>query len=850
MRMPRRGDLVAVGVLVGLAVLVFGLPSLLGRPVLPGDDMTQNYPLRVLAGQQIRAGHLPLFDPYIWSGAPLLGGWNGAAAYPLTWLFALLPGLAAWTVGLVATYAVAAVGMYGFLRLGPGLRPVASFLGGLTFAFGGAMAAQVTHFGVVTGMSWVPLGLLAVLKLTAAPAGAAPAAPASGADSAIPPTDPIARPARPWRDQLGSWVHGYGAWTALLGLAIGLVILAGEPRAIADGLIVVCLYAAWRLAALGRRCLPGLASVAAGVVLGAALSAVQVLPGMAAISTSQRAGASLALFSSGSLPDRWLALLLVPDLLGGSGSLSQPSFFGFYNLTEIDGYVGILPLVAALALLARVRVRPPRQLPEWLAWHATALVGAALALGGNTPLGPVLASLPFYGTQRLQSRNILVLDLALAVLLAYWADQPFPAGTRRRVSLEGTLAALPAVGVVALVTAGLAGGTWLFNWLDSQAGVSTAVIAALRPWLVPYLVLGAGALALVIAGRRLPGRLAQQLITGLVVVDVITFSVLAVVQIAPRPTATGSTAASPATSSPPGTPAAGHAAAATRAAAVPHLSARPVADLGYPGRFAIYDPGLLDTSDLSALQPPDLNSISGTPSVQGYTSIVDGQYATATGSHQATGDGQNTLAPAAVADGTLDSLSTTILLTLPQYARGDLRTVLVPPHWTLAGYDGAFAIYRNHRAAGPLTLRALPGRTTSGAMVSDVTGPAAAPVSARVSSVAGVEVVRSVADIPGWSASWQPRHGPAVRLAVQSDGVVQAVDIPPGTGTLTWSYTPPRLMAGLALSLAAAAVLLLLSLGPALRGPLTAVRRHAGRREARATQSQGPLPKLQPHDSR
>jgi len=50
---PRRGDWIAIFVLVGLAVLVFALPSLLGKPVLPGDDMTQNYPLRVLAGQQI-----------------------------------------------------------------------------------------------------------------------------------------------------------------------------------------------------------------------------------------------------------------------------------------------------------------------------------------------------------------------------------------------------------------------------------------------------------------------------------------------------------------------------------------------------------------------------------------------------------------------------------------------------------------------------------------------------------------------------------------------------------------------------------------------------------------------------
>src|SRR6201999_1167505 len=83
-------------------------------------------------------------------------------------------------------------------------------------------------------------------------------------------------------------------------------------------------------------------------------SAIQVLPGLAAIDSSQRAGSGVALFSSGSLPDRWLLLMLVPDLLGGPGTASQPSFFASYNLTEVDGYIGILPLVAAFALLARL----------------------------------------------------------------------------------------------------------------------------------------------------------------------------------------------------------------------------------------------------------------------------------------------------------------------------------------------------------------------------------------------------------------------------------------------------------------------------------------------------------------
>src|SRR5215472_2314813 len=111
-----RGDAVAVGVLVALPALVFGVPALLGHPVYPGDDLTQNFPLRVLAGQQIRGGHLPLYDPYIWSGAPLLGGWNAGAAYPLTALFAVVPGVAAWTLNLIVTWAVAGAGMFFFLR--------------------------------------------------------------------------------------------------------------------------------------------------------------------------------------------------------------------------------------------------------------------------------------------------------------------------------------------------------------------------------------------------------------------------------------------------------------------------------------------------------------------------------------------------------------------------------------------------------------------------------------------------------------------------------------------------------------------------------------------------------------
>jgi hypothetical protein len=46
----RRDDVVAVVLLIALPAVVFGVPALLGHAVLPGDDLTQNLPLRVLAG--------------------------------------------------------------------------------------------------------------------------------------------------------------------------------------------------------------------------------------------------------------------------------------------------------------------------------------------------------------------------------------------------------------------------------------------------------------------------------------------------------------------------------------------------------------------------------------------------------------------------------------------------------------------------------------------------------------------------------------------------------------------------------------------------------------------------------
>jgi hypothetical protein len=148
-------------------------------------------------------------------------------------------------------------------------------------------------------------------------------------------------------------------------------------------------------------------------------------------------------------------------------------------------------------------------------------------------------------------------------------------------------------------------------------------------------------------------------------------------------------------------------------------------------------------------------------------------------------------------------------------ANGQLQDALVPPRWGYAGHDGSFAVFVDHLARGPLSLAALPGRPAAGASVRLAGGsaadPAADPAAAAVFSPHGIRVIRSVTAIAGWSATWHPRHGTPVTLAVSRAGLVQAVDVPPGRGVVTWRYQPPGLPAGLGLSLAAAFILFLLA---------------------------------------
>jgi hypothetical protein len=688
-RFLRTDDGRVVAVLVLVPILAFVVPALCNAPALSGDNLIQNFPLRAFSGELLRQGHLPLWNPFIWSGSPLLGGMNAGSFFPLTFLFVVLPPIGAWVLNMAAVYWVAGLGTYWLLRQ-YGLRPLAGFLGAATYAYGGALVGQMVHLGIIQGMALMPVIVLAILKISWAVLGAGPTTRAPSTELG---------PGAPGADRVGSGAPS-SPWPWAVGLAVlvGLVMLTGEPRSIAETEIVGAVLVIWltlrgygeAAVGWGRRARFLSATVLCGA-WGVAIGAAQLVPGFDFINLSQRANEPYSFFASGSLHTQWTVLLLVPDLFGGSGTLHQPVYFNGYNLPEVTGYVGLLPLVACAALLTRTFGRNrDRASADWAPWLFFALLGLLLAWGQFTPLGGLFGHIWFFGRTRLQSRSLGIVDLALAVLFAFWADRGLghrhelgSAGWRRWVSVAPPIAAA-AVCVVAIA---------FQRQLESAFGAFGSG-AGMTPWFIAQLVVALAVVALVLGWRHLGAVRARWALSAVVVVDLALFGLSS---------ATGFASATPDVVEP----------SKATAASV----------LGAAGRFGIYHPAS-DYVQLGAIGQPDLNVFTTLPSVQGYGSIVDNTYGQATGSHDI-----DNLDPCALARGVFTPLRLHTLLTGPSQLAVEVpRSGVVPslpapcPGAAPAGTDTERTWYFGQGLTLKGATLATPRRSASAALAGSTVG--------------------------------------------------------------------------------------------------------------------------------
>ncbi len=159
---------------LGAALALLYLRLLAGRVLANGDLHLYFFPYWSAAARAFQAGTLPLWNPMLFAGAPLLANSQVGVFYPLNWPLWWLSGptLAGATrtlhVSVLLHLGVAACNTVILARrLGAGRWGAA--VAGLLYAGGGFLGVHVEHLNQLHGLAWLPLVLLPAARLNISP---------------------------------------------------------------------------------------------------------------------------------------------------------------------------------------------------------------------------------------------------------------------------------------------------------------------------------------------------------------------------------------------------------------------------------------------------------------------------------------------------------------------------------------------------------------------------------------------------------------------------------------------------------------------------------------------------------
>ena len=351
------------------------------------------HPLLVEAKRQLAAGHLPLWNPGIFAGHPLLGDWQAGWLFPLNWP-ALVFGVAPlWGWIAIAKLLIAGLGTFAFARaLRLGRR--AAVAAGAVYMLSAPMLVWL-QWPLATGFALFPWLLLA--------------------------TECAAR--SPGRRAI-----------ACVAAAVGLSLLGGHPETVLLSSSAAFVYLLVRAPAV-RPALAWLAAHGLGLLIAAAV-AVPFLQAYASSVTRTDHGA----LAGGHLP-LWSALVYALPNLYGDG---RPDYAGPpLSYLIVAAYVG----VAAL-LLAAVAIARRRRLPAARALIAMAIAGVMVAFG-VPPVSWLVEHVPPWSSSN-NGRVFFVPALAAAI----GAGAGIQTLARHPLGLRRAL--LVTLGAGAMVVAGLA----------------------------------------------------------------------------------------------------------------------------------------------------------------------------------------------------------------------------------------------------------------------------------------------------------------------------------------------------------------------------------------------------------
>ncbi len=343
-----------------LFILFFSPIVLTGHLLAFGDAVTEALPAF--------ASRFTLWTNALFAGFPAAADPENQFWYPLRYV--LPRSTLGWNLFVLAPYVLASSCAYGYQYQITRSR-LAAAVTGTTFAMSGFMIAKLGHVWIIHAAAWLPLIIWAFERLRSSPSVS-------------------------------------GLTVASVGVANS--VFAGSPQICTYSLSLTAMYVVFRGWKAPGGCTRYYVLSAGAMVLGLSIAAIQLIPAAEFARLAARWKLSYTDYGAGSFPLHQSIALFFPFVFGGSPwSFYNRPYCGYWNLPNLTGYVGLLPLMLAVHTL---RHRDPVA----RFWVTAAIVTLVLALGSGTPVATLLFYMFPYNKFRVPARHFMEWSFALSVL--------------------------------------------------------------------------------------------------------------------------------------------------------------------------------------------------------------------------------------------------------------------------------------------------------------------------------------------------------------------------------------------------------------------------------------------------
>ncbi|MDO8657202.1 MAG: YfhO family protein [Candidatus Levybacteria bacterium] len=371
-----------IAIILGLVLVVIFLwsnlflPAVNITPSVGTNDFTDAYyPSLYYYSDIIKSGKLPLWSSLFSGGFPLFAG-AGGMLYPL-YLFSLLfPPAISSNFFLLTDYFL--IFLFSFLYLRKiHLKTWASFFGAMLISFGGFSANQIIYPTILANFYF----LIAELYI------------------------------------LETFLQGGGRnfiWVLVMGLILGLTLLAGHPQYIFYGFLLIIPY--WFIFWKKRPKWLFLLYLSIVLIIALSIGAAQYLPQTElTLASTRSAGLNTAAITRFNLPFSSLIGFISPFALVDPQVTMEAFSKNGWPVDSQYMYMGIIGLIFVMLALIKLF-----KLGKYAVFFAFAAIFSLLfSFGSQFPIVNYILTVPPFSFFRIPFKIIFVLNFSLGVLAAY-----------------------------------------------------------------------------------------------------------------------------------------------------------------------------------------------------------------------------------------------------------------------------------------------------------------------------------------------------------------------------------------------------------------------------------------------